>query len=130
MVGGKHAVHMGVAPADPLHHLLLTGHTAAEKDLLPGMAALGVGQRPQIAEYPLLRVLPDGTGVHHHHVRALRFLADSIAGSHQHSPDPLGIRFVLLAAVGLHIGLRHRAPLHPAPADPVAEPLLRLQFFL
>ena len=44
VVGGEHTVHMGEALFDPIGNLGFTGHTAAEEDLLPGVAALGMGQ--------------------------------------------------------------------------------------
>jgi len=43
VVGGEHAVYVGIAVFDPVDNLFLTCHAAAQKDLLTGVAALGVG---------------------------------------------------------------------------------------
>ena len=104
MVGGEDAVHVGEALFDALGDFGLAGHAAAQEDLLAGMAALGVGQGAQIAEDTLLGVLPDGAGVHHHHISALGFLGDGVAALDQVAPQLFGVGLVLLAAVGLHIG--------------------------
>ena len=104
MVGGEYAVHMGEALFDPVADGGLTRHAAAEEDLLPGMAALGVGQGAQIAEYTLIRVLPDGAGVHDDHIRTLGLLDDGIPGLGQVTPELFGVGFILLTAIGLHIG--------------------------
>ena len=79
MVGGEHPVHMREAPLDPGDHLFLTGHAAAQEDFLPRVAALGVGQGAQVTENTLLGVLPDGAGIHHHHVRPFGLLGDGVA---------------------------------------------------
>ena len=71
---------------------------------MSGVAALGVGQCAQIAEYPLLGVFADGAGVHDPHIRTLCGVGDGIAGLGRQAAQLLGIGFVLLAAVGLHIG--------------------------
>ena len=102
MMGGKNAVHMGVALLDAFGHLFLPGHAAAQEDLLPRMAALGMGQRPQIAEHPLLGMLPDGAGVHHHDVRPGGIVGEFAPHVPQHPQDVLAVGHVLLAAEGIH----------------------------
>ena len=104
MMGGEHTVHMGIALLDPGADHFLTGHAAAQEDLLRRMAALGVGQCAQIAEYALLRVFPDGAGVHNHHIGTFGLPDDGIAGLGQIAPEFFGVGFILLAAVGFHIG--------------------------
>ena len=68
------------------------------------MPTFGVGQSSQIAENPLLRVLPDGAGIQDDHVRTLGLLADGVAALGKIPPQLFGVRLVLLAAVGLYIG--------------------------
>ena len=63
-LGAEHQVHVGEGLAQPLGHVLLPGHAAADADHLPRVAALGVGQGPHVAEHPVLGVFPDGAGVH------------------------------------------------------------------
>ena len=104
MMGGEYAVDVGIAFADALHHLRLARHTTAEENFLLRVAALGVGQGPQITEYPLLGVLPDGAGVHDDHVRALGAADDGVAALGEEAPQLFGIGLVLLAAIGLHVG--------------------------
>ena len=89
-----------------------------------------MGQGPQITEYPLLGVLPDGAGVHNDHVRPLGFLGDLIAALAQQAPEGLGVGFVLLAAVGLHIGLGGPPGLVPVIFNFITEGVLGLQLFL
>ena len=79
MVGGEDTVHMGEAFFDPLHHMGLSGHTAAQKYLLGRMTTLGMGQRAQVAKDPLLRMFPDSAGVHDHHVSALCGVGDPVS---------------------------------------------------
>ena len=117
MVGGEYTVHMVVAVFDAVRHDLLAGHAAAEEDLLTGMAAFCVDQSAQIAENPLFRVFPDGAGVHDHHVGPLGLTADGIAALSQQTPELFGIRFILLAAVGFHIGYRHGILVPPIGGD-------------
>ena len=97
---------------------------------MTGMAALGVGQRPQIAEHPLLGVLPDGAGVHHHHVRPLGGCADGIAALAEVAPELFGVSLVLLAAVGFHIGHGGNAPLRPVGCNLIAAGKLCIQLLL
>ena len=79
MVGGEHPVHQGKATPYPVGDLGFACHAAAQKNFLSRVTAFGVGQGSQIAENPLLRVLPDGAGVQDDHVRALGLLADGVA---------------------------------------------------
>ena len=130
MMGGKDTVYMGIAFANPLHYLLLPCHAAAEKNLLLRVAALGVGQRPKIAEHPLLCVFPDGAGVHHHHIRSLGRVLYGVAAFAEQSPDLLGICFILLAAVGLHIGGGNPVLVQPVLADFMTKGKLLLQLLL
>jgi melibiose permease len=67
-MGRKYTVHMGVTFSDALHNMLLACHATAQKDLLPGMSALCVGQCTQITEYTLFRMFSNGTGVHYDHI--------------------------------------------------------------
>ena len=130
MVGGEHAVHIGEALFDPVRDLGFPGHAAAQKDFLLRVAALGVGQGPQVAENPLLGVFPDGAGVHHHHVGALGALTDGIAALDQIASQLFGVGLVLLAAVGFHIG-GGGAPLGlPPGGDFIAIGELGIQLFL
>ena len=70
----------------------------------PGLRRFAVDQGPHVAEYPLFRVLPDGAGVDDDHVRPPVGVRNLITHFAQHTPQQLGVGFVLLAAVGVHIG--------------------------
>ena len=69
----------------------------------------------ELAEHPVngfLRVFADGAGVHQHDVGALCVVGELAAHLAQHSHQPLAVRHVLLAAVGVDVGQRlRRAPL-------------------
>ncbi len=130
MVGRENAVHIGEALFDPVGNLGLPRHAAAQEDSLLRMAALGVGQRPQVAENPLLGVLPDGAGIHHHHVGPFGALDDGIAALGQVAPQLFGVCLVLLAAIGLHIGRGCPALGLPIGRNFITEGKLRLQLLL
>ena len=130
MVGRENAVHIGEALFDPVGNLGLPRHAAAQEDSLLRMAALGVGQRPQVAENPLLGVLPDGAGIHHHHVGPFGALDDGIAALCQVAPQLFGVCLVLLAAIGLHIGRGCPALGLPIGRNFITEGKLRLQLLL
>ena len=130
MMGGENPVHMGEALLNPVADLLFPCHAAAQEDFLLGMAALGVGQSPQIAEHPLLGVLPDGAGVHHHHIGPLGLLHHGVAAHGQISSQFFGVGFVLLAAVGLHIGGGGAPGPLPEGGDLIAEGKLAVQLRL
>ena len=104
MVGGKHAVHVGIAVPDAVGNLGFPRHTAAQENFLLRVAALGVGQCAQIAENPLLGVFPDGAGVHDDHIRTFGTADNGIAALSEEASQLFGIGLVLLAAVGLHVG--------------------------
>ena len=89
---------------DAVGDLGFSRHAAAQEDFLLRVAALGVSQRAQIAEDPLLGVLPDGAGVHDDHIRALGAADNGVATLGEKASQLFGIGLVLLAAVGLHIG--------------------------
>ena len=130
MVGGKYAVHMGEALPEPLLHLRLACHAAAQENLLSRVAALGVGEGSQVAEYPLLGMLPDGAGVHHHQVGPLRALAEAIAAGGQKPPNSLGVRLILLAAISLYISRGRPALTVPICLNLGAQGKLRLHLVL
>ena len=67
-------------------------------------------QGPQVAQHPLLGVLPDGAGVQDDDPGLLLVLGEAEAHGLQIAPDALGVRLVLLAAVGVHKG---QGPLPP-----------------
>ena len=129
-MGGEYAVHIGIALLHPGRDLLLSCHAAAKENLLGRVAALGVGQGPQVAEDPLLGMLPDGAGVHHDHIGPICLLADGIAALGQIPPELFGVRLILLAAVGLYIGLGGHPLSCPEGGDFVTESELVFQGFL
>ena len=130
MVGGKHAVHVGVAVLDAVGDLGFSRHAAAQEDFLLRVAALGVGQRAQIAENPLLGVFPDGAGVHDDHIRALGAADDGIAALGEKAPQLFGIGLVLLAAIGLHVGGGGASLCLPVGGDLITAGELGVQFGL
>ena len=89
-----------------------------------------MGQGPQVAEDPLLGMLPDGAGIHHDHIGPLCLLADGIAALGQIPPELFGVRLILLAAVGLYIGLGGHPLSCPEGGDFVTESELVFQGFL
>ena len=127
MVGIEHAVHMGIALFHPLGDLGLAHHAAADENLLPRMAALGVDKSADVSEDALLGVLADGAGVDDDHVGVLRAVGQAVAAALQHAAKLLGIRLVLLAAVGLHVGQRRLALALPEALDIVADLSLTAQ---
>ena len=77
-----------------------------------------MGQRTQIAVHPLLRVVADGAGVQHHHVRLGRIVGERTPHSPEHTHNVLAVGHVLLAAEGIH----------QRPEGPVGVHLLQLCF--
>ena len=121
---------MGIALLDAVRYLGFSRHAAAQEDFLFRVAALGVGQGAEVAEDPLLGVLPDGAGVHNHHVRPFGLAADCVAALDKIAPELFGVGFVLLTAVGLHIGHGGDAPVFPIGGDFITAGELRIQRFL
>ena len=84
-VGAKHQVHMAVGLLHPLAHPLLLGHAPAQADDLLRVLLLRVGQKAQVAEHPLLGVLPHGAGIQDDQVGLLGVLRKGEAARLQHS---------------------------------------------
>ena len=103
-LGAEHQIHVGIGLFDPLRHPGLLGHAAAQADHLLRILLLGVGQGAQVAEHPVLRVLPDGAGVQEHQIGLLRVLGEGEAACLQHPHELLSVRHILLAAEGVHTG--------------------------
>ena len=76
------------------------------------------------------RVLPDGAGIHHHHVGPFGTLDDGITALCQVAPQLFGVCLVLLAAIGLHIGRGCPALGLPIGRNFITEGKLRLQLLL
>ena len=74
-------------------------------------------QRPQIAQHPLLGVLPDGAGVQDDDPGLLLVSGEVIAHLAQIAPDPLGVGLALLAAIGVHKGQGRLSPVGVHPGD-------------
>ena len=91
----------GVIPVVPSTGEIPEG-AAAQADHLRRVGLLRVGQRTQIAVHPLLRVVADGAGVQHHHVRLGRIVGERAPHSPEHTHDILAVGHVLLAAEGVH----------------------------
>ena len=100
-----------------LGHMGLLGHTAAQADDLLRVAALHMDQRPQVAQHPLLGVLPDGAGVQNDDPGLLLIGGEVIAHLAQIAPDALGVGLVLLAAIGVHKGQGSLPPVGVHPGD-------------
>ncbi|MPN56861.1 hypothetical protein SDC9_204554 [bioreactor metagenome] len=69
-----------------------------------------MGQGAEVAEHPLLRMLPDGAGVENHHVGLLRLVGEGKAHFFQHPHQLFPVGHVLLAAEGVHAGGRAAFP--------------------
>ena len=98
---------MAVRLAQLVRHMLLLGHAAAQADDLFRVAPLTVNQSAHVAQHPLLGVLPDGAGIDDDEVGIPVCVRHLIPHLGEHTPEQLGIRFVLLAAVSVHIGQGH-----------------------
>ena len=102
---------MAIACADLLGDLGPLGHAAAQADDLLGIFLLGMGQGTQVAENPLLRMVPDGAGVQHNDVGPVCLVRKLTAHSLKHAHNVLAVGHVLLAAEGIHQGQRCAAAL-------------------
>ena len=78
----------GVIPVVPSTGEIPEG-AAAQADHLLRILLLGVGQGAQVAEHPVLRVLPDGAGVQEHQIGLLRVLGEGEAACLQHPHELL-----------------------------------------
>ena len=105
-VHAEHEVHIGVAPAQLFHHMLLVGHASAQADDQAGLFLFEALEGTHIAEHPLLGVLTHSAGVEEDQVGVLRLVAQAVANIHQHTLDALAVVDVLLAAVAVHKGQR------------------------
>ena len=103
-VGAEDQIHLPVGVLDLLRHVGLLGHAAAHADELAGLGPLGVHQRAQVAQHPLLGVLPDGAGVDDNQVGLRLALGELVPHLAEVAPQPLRVGLVLLAAVGVHKG--------------------------
>jgi len=94
------------------------------------VAALGVGQGAQVAEDTLLRVFPDGAGIHDDHIGAFGFRNDTVAALGKVAPELFGVGFVLLAAVGLYVSSGSDALALPVSGNFITAGELVLQLLL
>ena len=78
----------GVIPVVPSTGEIPEG-AAAQADHLLRILLLGVGQGAQVAEHPVLRVLPDGAGVDDDDAGLLRVIGKTKAHPLQIAPDAL-----------------------------------------
>jgi len=78
-VGAEHQVHMAEGLFDLVSHVLLLSHAAAHADDLVRVAALHVDQGPQVAQHPLLGMLPDGAGVQDDDLGLLLLVGEAVA---------------------------------------------------
>ena len=124
---------MAVGLAHLLGHLRPLRHAPAQADHLLGVGLLRVGQRAQIAVDPLLRVVADGAGVQHYHVRLSGVVGEGAAHGLQHAHDVLTVGHVLLAAEGVHHGAQRPLGVHIPHFRlkvPLARQLLRGDLYL
>jgi hypothetical protein len=63
-----------------------------------------VGEDPQVAEYPLLCVFPDGAGIQQDEVRLPGLRSQGEPHLPQHPLQALAVGLVLLAPEGVHAG--------------------------
>ena len=125
-MGAEHQIHHRVGFFDLLRHVLLLHHAPADGDNLLRLIFLCVVQRAHIAQHPHLRVLPDGAGVHHDHVRLELVLGKAVAHLRKVASDFFAVRLVLLAAVGVHHGQGPPSAVGDLLKDPGADLLLGL----
>ena len=60
---GKNPIYMAVTLLDFFRHMRFAHHAAADKNSLAGMAALGMHQRAEIAQHPLLGMFAHRAGI-------------------------------------------------------------------
>ena len=107
-MGAEHQPHKRIAVPDAAGHRLLLHHAAAQGDQQARFPAFQGFERPDIAEHPVLRVLPHGTGVEQDEIRFLRRSGEPEPHPGQQALHVFGIGDVLLAAVSTHAGERGR----------------------
>ena len=105
-VHAEHEVHIGVAPAQLFHDVLLVGHAAAEADDEAVLLLFQALEGAHVTEDTLLGVLTDGAGVEKDEVGVLGLVAQAVADVHQHTLDALAVVDILLAAVAVDEGQR------------------------
>ena len=82
--------------------MFLLDHAAADGHDLVRFLFLCVDQCTDVSVDPLLRMLPDRTGIDHDHVGLILILRELISHLFQISADLLAVCFVLLASVGVY----------------------------
>ena len=95
---------MAVGLPDPVRHLLLLSHTAADANDLPRVPPLAVDQGPDVPKDPVLGVAPDGAGVDEDDIGLVLVLGKAVAHAFEIAPQPLRVGLILLTAVGVHKG--------------------------
>lgn len=84
--------------------MLLLRHAAAHADEHIRAAAFERLEGADVAENPILGMLPDGAGVEQDEIRVVGLLGEAEAHIRQHALDVFGIGDILLAAEGAHAG--------------------------
>ena len=100
VVGAEDQVHERIGPVDLVHVGGLLHHAAADADLHHGILLFKMGDPAQAAEDPLVRVVPDRTGVEEDKIRVLA-LNLLITGRPQDARQLLRIPGVHLTAEGI-----------------------------
>ena len=108
-------IHDGIGMFDPLGHVLLLHHAAADRDDLIRAGLLAVVQGTDIAEHAHLGMLAHGTGVDDDDVRLKLVLRHAVTHLGKIAAELLAVGLVLLAAVGVH----HGEGAGPVGGDPV-----------
>ena len=115
LVRAEDQIHDGIGMLDPLGHVLLLHHAAADRDDLIWAGLLAVVQSADIAEHAHLGMFAHGTGVDDDDVRLKLVLRHAVAHLGKIAAELLAVGFVLLAAVGVH----HGEGTGPVGGDPV-----------
>ena len=100
----KHQIYERIAFVNPLTHMRLLHHAAAQRHDQIGVVLLVIFKLADIAEHAVLGVLTHGTGVVKHQVRFFGTVAEVVAHFGEKPLDALAVRHVALTAVGVHVG--------------------------
>lgn len=103
-VGAEDEAHEGIAFPEFFRDVILLRHAAAHADEHIRAAAFERLEGADVAENPILGMLPDGASVEQDEIRVVGLLGEAEAHIRQHALDVFGIGDILLAAEGAHAG--------------------------
>ena len=103
LIGAKYHIHKGKALIEPVGHILLLHHAAANSNAKGRVLVLLLFQGPHVAKDPLFRVLPDAAGIEQDKICLLLRRGRLKPCFTQHACQLFAVMVVHLAAVGFDI---------------------------